>query len=55
MWGNTVGRHSRAGGNPAKTKVLRSGQNNDVVPLSREFLNQLDSRLRGNDVIGSNG
>ena len=32
-------RHSRVGGNPAKTKVLQSGQNNDVVPLSREFLN----------------
>ena len=48
-------RHSRESGNPAKIKVPRSGQNNDVDPLSREFFNQLDSRLRGNDVIRSNG
>jgi len=54
-------RHSRAGGNPAKTYIPRSGQNEqlaagfevlpnrDVVPLRGEFFNHLDSRLRGND------
>ena len=52
---NPLACHSRESGNPAKIKVPRSGQNNDVDPLPREFLYQLDSRLRGNDVSGSNG
>jgi len=44
--------HSRAGGNPAKTNIPRSGQSPRVVSL-REFSSEyLDSRLRGNDGIG---
>ena len=45
----TPPRHSRAGGNPAK-KPFREADN--VLFLFRYvaiFLNQLDSRLRGND------
>ena len=34
---NPLARHSRAGRNPAKTKVPQSGQNEDVAPLSRAF------------------
>ncbi len=43
--------HSRAGGNPAKTKAPRSGQNLGVVPLRGVLSNHLDSRLRGNDAV----
>jgi hypothetical protein len=44
------GRHSRAGGNPAKKYSPRSGRH-DVALLRRKLLNHLDSRLRGNDVV----
>jgi hypothetical protein len=48
---NQTTRHSRAGGNPAKTNILRSRQNQNVVPLCGKLSNQLDSRLRGNDAV----
>jgi hypothetical protein len=35
---NPLTRHSRAGGNPARTNIPRSGQNCDVVPLRGNFL-----------------
>jgi hypothetical protein len=44
-------RHSRVGGNPAKNKGLRSRQLLGFVPLRGDFLNHLDSRLRGNDGV----
>jgi len=46
-------RHSRAGGNPAETNILRSRQSGKVVPLRGGFFNYLDSRLRGNDEVMS--
>jgi hypothetical protein len=42
-------RHSGAGRNPAISNIPRSGQKQGVVPLSREFIDQLDSGLRRND------
>jgi len=35
---NPSGRHSRAGGNPARKKATRNGQNRDVGPHSREII-----------------
>ncbi len=35
-------------------KIPQSGQSQGVVPLAWEFVNQLDSRLRGNDVVFAN-
>jgi len=48
---NPLARHSRAGGNPARASLPRSGQNRDVSLLRGGFLNHLDSRLRGNDGV----
>jgi len=42
--------HSRAGGNPARKNISRSGQNPDVAAL-RGLFKRLDSRLRGNDAV----
>ena len=42
-------RHSRAGGNPARTNTPRSGQSQEVDSPREHSLYQLDSRLRGND------
>ena len=54
---NQIARHSRAGGNPARTSNPRSGQNEpsaasfeerpnyNVVPLRGRFIKHLDSRL----------
>ena len=35
---NSSDRHSRAGGNPAKINIPRSGQNPGVVPLRVKFI-----------------
>jgi len=60
---NLLARHSRAGGNPARINIPRSGQNEplsasfeerpnrDVVSLRERFIKHLDSRLRGNDTV----
>jgi hypothetical protein len=42
-------RHSRESGNPANSYGLRSRQLLGFVPLRGNYLNHLDSRLRGND------
>ena len=36
-------------------KTPRSGQNYDVVPLAREFIDQLDTGLRRYDAAVANG
>jgi hypothetical protein len=50
-----LARHSGEGRNPAWRKTPRSGQYSDVVPLAREIFNPLDSGLRRNDSVLSNG
>jgi hypothetical protein len=46
-----LARHSRAGGNPARKIIPRSGQNRDVAAL-RDLFKQLDSRLHPQGVRG---
>jgi len=48
---NTLARHSRAGENPARINIPRSGQNHDVVSLRVILFYHLDSRLRGIDAV----
>jgi len=43
---NPLGRYSGAGRNPAIKNTPRSGQSRDVVPLTWEFVNHLDTGLR---------
>ena len=45
--GYWIDRHSRAGGNPAKQTTRAADKM--PVPLRGDYLNRLDSRLRGND------
>jgi hypothetical protein len=52
---NPLVRHSGAGRNPVIKNILRSRQNHDVVPLAWEIVNYLDSGIRRNDAIVSNG
>ena len=52
---NPLGRHTGEGQYPAIKNRPRSGQNHEVVPLAWEIFNHLDSGLRRNDRVFSNG
>jgi len=47
---NLIARHSRAGGNPASS-ILREADKTSVLTRYAGVYLQLDSRLRGNDVV----
>ena len=51
---NPLARHSGEGRNPVIKNMPQSGQNHDVVPLTWEFVNHLDTGLRRYDVVLSN-
>ncbi len=51
---SALGRHSGEGRNPAIKTDCEAGKTNDVVPLARGLINQLDSGLRRNDATGLN-
>ena len=44
-------RHSRAGGNPVESITPREAREQPGFARFVEYLNSLDSRLRGNDAV----